>query len=641
MGYTLAQKILKEHMVSGEERPGSEIAIRMDQTLTQDATGTMAYLQFEAMGLDRVKTELSVSFIDHNTLQDDFKNADDHRYLQSIAKRYGIVLSKAGNGICHQVMLERFARPGRTLIGSDSHTPTAGGVGSIAIGAGGLDVAVAMGGGAFELKYPKIMGIKLTGKLPDWVSGKDVILEVLRRLDVKGGRNYILEYFGPGVGTLSVPDRATITNMGTETGATTSIFPSDKVTKKFLEAQGRGDQWVELKADKNAKYDETMEIDLSKLEPMVAQPHSPGAVVPLRELLGKKVDQVCVGSCTNSSYRDLMAVAQIVKGKRVHADVSATVSPGSRTIVKMITKNGALADIVGAGFRILENACGPCIGMGLAPNTSGVSVRTFNRNFEGRSGTKDAQVFLVSPEIAAYTAIMGQFADPRKIGPMKKIAEPKTYDFDDNLLVKPLSKAESSKVQIMRGPNIKPLPNFEPLPGSLDGEVLIKVGDNITTDHIMPAGSKILPLRSNVPAISEFVFNQIDNTFPKRALEKKGGFVIGGDNYGQGSSREHAALAPKYLGVKAVIVKSFARIHRANLINFGIPPLTFKDASDYDRIEKGDLLELRTGGLPKEMTLKVINKKLELKVVHDLSEREIETIAAGGTLNYTKSQLKG
>lgn len=641
MGSTLAQKILRAHMVSGEDKPGSEIAIKMDQTLTQDATGTMAYLQFEAMGLDRVKTELSVSFIDHNTLQDDFKNADDHRYLQSIAKRYGITLSKAGNGICHQVMLERYARPGKTLIGSDSHTPTAGGVGSIAIGAGGLDVAVAMGGGAFELKYPKIMGIKLTEKLPDWVSGKDVILEVLRRLDVKGGRNFILEYFGPGVRTLSVPDRATITNMGTETGATTSLFPSDAVTKKFLEAQGRGDQWVELKADKDAKYDQVMEIDLSKLEPMVAKPHSPGTVVPLRDLLGKKVDQVCVGSCTNSSYRDLMAVAQIVKGKKVHPDVSGTVSPGSRTIVKMITRNGAFADIVGAGFRILENACGPCIGMGLAPNSSGISVRTFNRNFEGRSGTKDAQVYLVSPEVAAYTAIMGEFADPRDLGKMKKIAEPKTYDYDDNLIVKPLSKAESSKIQIVRGPNIKPLPNFDPLASSLSGEILLKVGDNITTDHIMPAGAKILPLRSNVPAISEYVFNQIDSTFPKRALEKKGGFVIGGDNYGQGSSREHAALAPKYLGVKAVIVKSFARIHRANLINFGIPPLTFKNSSDYEKIEKGDLLELDAKGLQKEMTLKVLNKNLKLTVVHDLSEREVETILAGGTLNYTKSQLKG
>jgi aconitate hydratase len=612
----------------------------MDQTLTQDATGTMAYLQFEAMGLDRVKTELSVSFIDHNMLQDDFKNADDHRYLQSIAKRYGIVLSKAGNGICHQVMLERYARPGKTLIGSDSHTPTAGGVGSIAIGAGGLDVAVAMGGGAFELKYPKIMGIKLTGKLPDWVSGKDVILEVLRRLDVKGGRDYILEYFGPGVKNLTVPDRATITNMGTETGATTSIFPSDEVTKKFLAAQGREDQYVEMSADPDAVYDKVIEIDLRKVEPMVAKPHSPGAVVPLKELLGKKVDQVCVGSCTNSSYKDLMVVAQIVKGKKVHPDVSATVSPGSRTIVKMVSKKGGMTDMVSAGFRVLENGCGPCIGMGLAPSSASVSVRTFNRNFEGRSGTKDAQVYLVSPEVAAYTAMKGVFADPRELGKMKKISEPAKYDYDDNLIVMPLPPEEARQVQILRGPNIKPLPQFDPLSKQLEGEILIKVGDNITTDHIMPAGAKILPLRSNVPAISEHVFSSVDNTFPKRALEKKGGFVIGGDNYGQGSSREHAALAPKYLGVKAVIVKSFARIHRANLINFGIPPLTFKNPTDYDRIEKGDQLDLQVGNFGKEMTLIVKNKNLTLTVVHDLSEREVETIKLGGTLNYTKSQLK-
>ncbi|MDG6224476.1 MAG: aconitate hydratase [Candidatus Thermoplasmatota archaeon] len=639
MGLTLSEKIIREHIVSGDEEKGSDIGIKMDQTLTQDATGTMAYLQFEAMGLDRVKTELSVSFIDHNTLQSDFKNADDHRYLQSIARRYGITLSKAGNGICHQVMLERFARPGKTLIGSDSHTPTAGGVASLAIGAGGLDVAVSMGGGAFGLKYPKIMGVHLKGELPDWVSGKDVILEVLRRLDVKGGRGFILEYFGPGIKSLSVPDRATITNMGTETGATTSIFPSDEITRQFLKAQGREDQWIELKADDDAAYDTVMEIDLSSLEPMVAKPHSPGAVVTLKELLGMKVDQVCVGSCTNSSYRDLMVVAQIMKGKKVHQDVSATVSPGSRAIVKMITKNGALADIVGAGFRMLENACGPCIGMGLAPNTGAISVRTFNRNFEGRSGTKDAQVYLVSPEIAAYTAIKGEFADPREIGQMHMIDEPEVYDYDDSLIVYPLPPDEAGKVEILRGPNIKPLPDFQPLSPELNGEVLIKVGDNITTDHIMPAGAKILPLRSNVPAISEFVFSQVDNTFPQRALEKKGGFVIGGDNYGQGSSREHAALAPKYLGVKAVIVKSFARIHRANLINFGIPPLTFNDPSDYDKIEKGDQLKLEVGDLKGELIIEVVNKGSKIKLVHDLSDRELETIRLGGTLNYTKSQL--
>jgi aconitate hydratase len=638
MGLTIAQKILHEHIVEGTEKVGEDIAIRMDQTLTQDATGTMAYLQFEAMGLDRVRTELSVSFIDHNMLQDDFKNADDHRYLQSIAKRYGIVLSKAGNGICHQVMLERFARPGKTLIGSDSHTPTAGGVGSLAIGAGGLDVAVSMGGGAFELKYPKIMGVKLTGKLPDWVSGKDIILEVLRRLDVKGGRNYILEYFGPSVKKLSVPDRATITNMGTETGATTSIFPSDEVTQRFLEAQGRGHEWVEVLPDPDAKYDEIMKINLSQLEPMVAKPHSPGSVVPLKELLGKKVDQVCVGSCTNSSFRDLMAVAQIVKGKQVHQDVSATLSPGSRTIVKMVTDNGAMKEIVSAGFRLLENGCGPCIGMGLAPNSGAVSVRTFNRNFEGRSGTKDAQVYLVSPEIAAYTALKGVFSDPRELGKMKRIREPKVYDIDDNLIVRPLPLEDAKGIEILRGPNIKPLPRFDPLPPELSGEALIKVGDNITTDHIMPAGAKILPLRSNIPAISEFVFNSVDAEFPKRAKEKKGGFIIGGENYGQGSSREHAALAPKYLGIHAVIVKSFARIHRANLVNFGILPLTFKDPADYARIEKGDILKLDVRDM-RNVSLRAENKGLTIPLVHDLSDRELEVIKLGGTLNHTKAKM--
>jgi len=639
MGLTLAQKILKDHLVEGMEKVGEEISIKMDHTLTQDATGTMAYLQFEAMGLDRVQTELSVSFIDHNMLQTDFMNADDHLYLQSIAKRYGIILSKAGNGICHQVFFERFARPGKTLIGSDSHTPTAGGMGQIAIGAGGLDVAVAMAGGAFELKYPKIMGTKLTGKLSPGVSGKDVILEVLRRTDVKGGRGYILEYFGPGVANLSVPDRATITNMGTETGATTSIFPSDKATKKYMESMGRGDQWVEMKADKDAVYDEIMEIDLSSLEPLVAKPHSPGTVVSMKELVGTKVNQVCVGSCTNSSYRDLMTVANMVRGKKLHEDVSATISPGSRTIIKERVKNGASSDLVEAGFRILESGCGPCIGMGLAQNSSGISVRTFNRNFEGRSGTKDAQVYLVSPEVAAATALKGEFADPRGFDGIGAVDEPPRYSTDDNLFVKPLPLEEARKVEIIRGPNIKPLPAFNPLPKIEEGEVLLKVGDNITTDHIMPAGAKILPLRSNIPKISEFVFNSVDNTFPKRALEKKGGFIIAGDNYGQGSSREHAALAPKYLGVKAVIVKSFARIHRANLVNFGILPLTFKDPADFDRLETGDMLKLEIGDLPNEMVLVVENKGLRIPIIHDLSEREIEVMKQGGTLNYTKSLL--
>ncbi len=639
MGLTLAQKILKEHLVEGTEKVGEEIAIRMDHTLTQDATGTMAYLQFEAMNLDRVKTELSVSFIDHNMLQSDFKNADDHRYLQSIAKRYGIVLSKAGNGICHQVFLERFSKPGKTLIGSDSHTTTAGGIGQISIGAGGLDIAVAMAGGAFQLKYPKILGIKLTGELPDWVSGKDIILEVLKRLDVKGGRGYILEYFGPGVSTLSVPDRATVTNMGTETGATTSIFPSDNVTKKFMEAMGRGEQWVEIKADPDAVYDEIMEIDLSSIVPMAAKPHSPGSVVEISELEGMKVDQVCIGSCTNSSFRDLMTVANAVKGRRIHEDISGTISPGSRTIIREMVRTGAYGDLVEAGFRILESGCGPCIGMGLAPKSGAVSVRTFNRNFPGRSGTKDADVYLVSPEVAAATALFGKITDPRKLGKFTKVQEPESYLVDNNLFIHPLPADEASKVEIIRGPNIKPLPDFHELPVSAEGEVLIKVEDNITTDHIMPAGAKILPLRSNIPAISEYVFSQVDETFPKRALEKGGGFIIGGDNYGQGSSREHAALAPKYLGIKAVIVKSFARIHRANLVNFGILPLTFKDQSDYDLLEQGDLLQIGLSDLSGELILEVKNKNLKISLVHDLSDREIEVIREGGTLNYTRNQI--
>lgn len=639
MGLTLAQKILREHLVEGEERPGEEIAIRMDHTLTQDATGTMAYLQFEAMGLDRVKTERSVSFIDHNMLQSDFKNADDHRYLQSIAKRYGIILSKAGNGICHQVFLERFSTPGKTLIGSDSHTPTAGGIGQIAIGAGGLDVAVAMAGGAFKLKYPKIMGVKLTGKLPDWVSGKDIILEVLRRIDVKGGRGYILEYFGPGIATLSVPDRATVTNMGTETGCTTSIFPSDENTRKFMEAMGRGGDWKELNADDDAEYDEIMEIDLSTLVPLVAKPHSPGAVVPVTELLGMKVDQVCIGSCTNSSYRDLMTVANAVKGKKVHEDISATISSGSRTIIKEMVRTGAYGDLVEAGFRILESGCGPCIGMGLAPRSGAVTVRTFNRNFKGRSGTKDADAYLVSPEVASAVALTGVFTDPRELGKYEKVEEPTSYMIDDNLFVFPLPEEEARKVEIERGPNIKPLPEFTELPSSHEGIVLIKVEDNITTDHIMPAGAKILPLRSNIPAISEFVFTQVDETFASRAKENNGGFIIAGDNYGQGSSREHAALAPKYLGIKAVIVKSFARIHRANLVNFGILPLTFKDSSDYDRIEQGDSFHIDLSDLNGDLILDVRNKDIRIPLEHDLSEREIDVIKQGGTLIYTKNQL--
>ena len=639
MGLTLAQKILREHLVEGNEKIGEEIAIKMDHTLTQDATGTMAYLQFEAMGLDRVRTEMSVSFIDHNMLQSDFKNADDHRYLQSIAKKYGITLSKAGNGICHQVFLERFSTPGKTLIGSDSHTPTAGGIGQISIGAGGLDVAVSMAGGPFKLKYPKIMGIELTGELPDWVSGKDIILEILRRIDVKGGRGYILEYFGPGVKTLSVPDRATVTNMGTETGCTTSIFPSDENTKKFMDAMGRGSDWKEIQADDDAEYDEIMKIDLTSLVPLVAKPHSPGSVVPVTELEGMKVDQVSIGSCTNSSYRDLMTVANTVKGKKIHEDISGTISPGSRTIIREMVRTGAYGDLVESGFRILESGCGPCIGMGLAPRSGAVSVRTFNRNFKGRTGTMDAEAYLVSPEVAAAVALTGEFSDPRKLGEYHKVEEPTSYMVDDNLFIFPLPEEQATKVEIVRGPNIKPLPEFNELPAEHNGKVLIKVGDNITTDHIMPAGAKILPLRSNIPAISEFVFSQVDPEFPARAKELNGGFIIAGDNYGQGSSREHAALAPKYLGVKGVIVRSFARIHRANLVNFGILPLTFKDPSDYDKLEQGDQLHMDLSDLSGDLILDVKNKNLKITLEHDLSSREINIVKQGGTLIYTKNQL--
>ena len=579
---TLTEKILTEHLLAGSLEPGRELAIRIDQTLTQDATGTTAFLLLEAMGLRHVRTELSVSYVDHNMAQFGPENHNDHLYLQSVAAAVGAYFSRPGNGICHQVHLERFAVPGKTLLGSDSHTPTAGGMGCLAIGAGGLDVAVAMAGGPFYLSCPRVLGVELVGRLAPWVAPKDVILKLLSILTTRGNVGVVVEYFGPGVETLSVPDRATITNMGTETGATTSIFPSDDITRKYMKAMGREHEWKEMKADEDASYDEIMEIDLSTLVPLAAKPHSPGLVSTVEELAGMKVDQVCIGSCTNSSYRDLMVVARTVKGKKLHEDMSATISPGSRTIIKEMVRTGAYADLVEAGFRILESACGPCIGMGFAPNSGAVSVRTFNRNFEGRSGTKDAKVYLVSPETAAATALNGVMTDPRELGDYENPEEPVHYLIDDNLFIYPLPPDEAAKVEILRGPNIKPLPEFNPLPSSVDGEVLIKVGDNITTDHIMPAGAKILPLRSNIPAISEYVFSQVDEGFPGRAKEKNGGFIIGGENYGQGSSREHAALAPKYLGVKAVIVKSFARIHRANLVNFGILPLTFKDPSDYE-----------------------------------------------------------
>jgi len=636
---TITEKILKQHLVDGEPVIGNEIAIKIDNTLTQDATGTMAYLQFEAIGIDRVKTELSVSFVDHNTLQTDFKNADDHRYLQSVAKRYGLYFSKPGNGICHQLFLERFARPGKTLIGSDSHTPTAGGIGCFAMGAGGLDVAAAMAGAPFRIKFPKVVGVKLVGKLNDWVSAKDVILEVLRRIDVKGGVGKVLEYFGPGVKNLSVPDRATITNMGTETGCTTSIFPSDEITKAFLEAQGRGDQWIELAPSDDVEYDEIIEIDLSSLEPMIALPHSPGNVKKVREVAGIKVDQVAVGSCTNSSLRDLKVVANALKGKTISENVSMTISPGSRQVVEHMVESGEFNYLVQAGARILENSCGPCIGMGSAPCSGAVSVRTFNRNFEGRSGTKDAQVYLASPEVAVAAALTGEITDPRDLGEYPKIQMPDRFFINDNMILKPLPQEEVQKVEIVRGPNIKPLPSFDKLPDVLEGTALIKVGDNITTDHIMPAGAKILPLRSNIPEISKYVFEAVDENFSKRALESNGGFIIGGENYGQGSSREHAALAPKYLGVKAVIVKSFARIHLANLINFGIVPLTFKNPEDYDRIEMGDKIEISIGNLKGEVKLKNITKGFEIELTHTLSELDAEILKIGGKLPWIKESV--
>jgi len=642
MAGTITEKIIKEHIVeniAAKIAPGDEVALKIDQTLTQDATGTMAYLQFEAIGIPRVRTEQSVSYVDHNTLQTDFKNPDDHRYLQSIARRYGLQFSRPGNGICHQLHLERFACPGKTLIGSDSHTPTAGGIGSFAIGAGGLDVAVAMAGMPYRIKYPKIVGIKLTGKLQDWVSAKDVILEVLRRIDVKGGVGTVLEYFGPGVKTLSVPERATITNMGTETGATTSLFPSDEVTKAFMVAQERGDLWIPLEADADVEYDELIELNLSEVEPLVALPHSPGKIKPVSEIAGLEVQQVAIGSCTNSSLSDLKIVANILKGHTIADNMHLTINPGSRQVVEHLIESDEMRYLVAAGARILENSCGPCIGMGGAPSSHAVSVRTFNRNFEGRSGTKDAQMYLVSPEVAAATAIKGVLTDPRDLGEYPKIEMPQRFIINDNMFIRPLPAVESAKVELIRGPNIKSLPDFQPLPDTLTGEVLIKVEDNITTDHIMPAGAKILPLRSNIPAISEYVFEAIDPEFPRRALEKGGGFIIGGDNYGQGSSREHAALAPKYLGVKAVIVKSFARIHLANLINFGIVPLTFKDPADYESIDLADKLEVIIGELQGDVKLRNRTKNNEIELTHSLSQLDAKILKTGGKLPWVKAKV--
>ena len=637
-GLTVAEKIIKAHLVEGEMKKGTRIGLKIDQTLTQDATGTMAYLEFEAMGIPRVKTELSVAYIDHNTLQNGFMNADDHQYIRTCAKKYGLYFSRPGNGICHQVHLERFGKPGKTLIGSDSHTPTGGGLGMLAFGAGGLDVAVAMGGGTYYITMPEIVAVELKGKLNDWVSAKDVILEVLKRLSVKGGVGKIIEYRGEGVKTLSVPERGTITNMGAELGASTSVFPSDENTHTFLAAQGRAEDYTELKADPDAVYDSVVEIDLSKLEPAAACPHSPDNVKSVSELEGMEIDQVCIGSCTNSSFADLMKVAYILKGKTVADNVSLAIAPGSKQVYNMLASNGALSWMIDAGARILECACGPCIGMGQSPKSAGVSLRTFNRNFLGRSGTKDGMIYLVSPETAAASAIAGKLVDPRKLGEMPEFVMPKQFTVNDNMIIAPASEEDAKDIEVLRGPNIKPFPESRPLPENIECECILKVGDNITTDHIMPAGAKILPYRSNIPYLSDFCFAVCDEDFPKRAREKNGGIVIGGDNYGQGSSREHAALVPLYLGVKAVVAKSFARIHAANLINAGILPLTFENADDYDKVALGDKLSIKgirnavSGN--KAIVLDTENGSFKLRA--DLSERDRDIILAGGLLEFTK-----
>ena len=643
MGLTLTEKILKAHVVDGEFVKGQEIGIKIDQTLTQDATGTMAYLEFEAMGIPRVKTERSVAYIDHNTLQNGFMNMDDHRFIGSVAKKHGVYFSRPGNGICHQVHLERFGVPGKTLIGSDSHTPTGGGIGMIAIGAGGLDVAVAMGGGAYYITYPKIVKVNLTGKLNSWCAAKDVILEVLKRLTVKGGVGKVIEYCGEGVKTLSVPERATITNMGAELGATTSIFPSDEITKEFLKAQKREDVWVPLCADEDAVYDEFVDINLSEIEPLAACPHSPDNIKSISEIGNMKIDQVCIGSCTNSSLLDMLKVAHILKGKTVHPDVQLSIAPGSKQVLNMLAENGALAIMIDSGARILESACGPCIGMGQSPNSKGISLRTFNRNFEGRSGTKDGQIYLVSPEVAAASAVAGVLTDPRSLGDMPAFELPKEFIINDNMVVEPASVEEMDSVEVLRGPNIKPFPETSPLDDVIDCKCSLKVEDNITTDHIMPAGAKILPLRSNIPEISKFCFTVCDEQFPERAKNLGKSIIVGGSNYGQGSSREHAALAPLYLGVKAVLVKSFARIHRSNLINAGILPLTFVNEADYDKISQNDdlVIENLINSIKGDGKLVVKNKSngAEIPVVCELSERAKAIVVAGGLLNFTKEQM--
>ena len=641
MGYTIAQKIIKNHLVSGEMIPGTEIGLRIDQTLTQDATGTMAYLQLEAMGIERVKTELSVAYIDHNTMQAGFENADDHRYIQTVTKKHGVRFSRPGNGICHQVHLERFAVPGKTLIGSDSHTPTAGGIGMLGMGAGGLDVAVAMGGGTYYITMPKIIHVNLVGKLSDYVGAKDIILEVLRLLGVKGGVGAIVEYGGEGVASLSVPQRATVTNMGAELGATTSIFPSDEVTRAFLAAEEREADFVALAPDADAVYDEEYTVDLSALRPLAACPHSPDNVKPVSELQGMKINQVCIGSCTNSSMLDMLTVAAMLKGKTVHPDVSLSISPGSKQVYTMLAQCGALADLIAAGARILECACGPCIGMGFSPKSAGVSLRTFNRNFLARSGTADAQVYLVSPETAAASAITGVFTDPTTLGAAPAIEVPTHFVVNDNLIEMPASAEEAKEITVERGPNIKPIPVGKAPAEDLSCELILKVGDNITTDHIMPAGTKILPYRSNVPKLSEFCFTVCDKDFPERAKAKNGGIIVGGVNYGQGSSREHAALVPLYLGVKAVVAKSFARIHVANLINFGIVPLTFENPADYDKINEGDALQIvgfagSVAGADR-LILKDLTNGVEIPLCLNATERQRAILGAGGLLNYTRA----
>lgn len=641
MGLTISEKIIKNHIVDGEMIKGSQVGIRIDQTLTQDATGTMAYLEFEAMGVERVKTELSVAYIDHNTLQTGFENADDHRFIQSVCKKRGVRFSRPGNGICHQVHLERFGIPGKTLIGSDSHTPTGGGIGMLAIGAGGLDVAVAMGGGAYYITAPKTVKVELTGKLRDHVAAKDVILEVLRIMSVKGGVGKIVEYSGEGVKTLSVPERATITNMGAELGATTSVFPSDEITYQFLKAQGREKDYAELKADDDAIYDEIVKIDLSKLTPLAAMPHMPDNVKTVDEIGPIKVDQVCIGSCTNSSYMDMMKVANILRGKKVHPDVSLAIAPGSMQVLHMLAKNGALADMIAAGARILESACGPCIGMGQSPNSKGVSLRTFNRNFEGRSGTADAGIYLVSPDVAAASAINGFLTNPMILGKEEEIKMPEKFDINDSMVLMPASPEEAENVEVLYGPNIKPFPSSEKL-GEIKAKAILKVGDNITTDHIMPAGAKILPYRSNIPYLSNFCFKQCDEHFAENCKKEGKGIIIGGANYGQGSSREHAALVPLYLGIKAVVTKSFARIHCANLINAGILPLTFANAEDYDKIDQGDELEIKDVRRKIEnfekLTLTNLTKNEEYEINYDFSDRQRDMILEGGLLNYTKAK---